>query len=129
MHRLVLCVVIVGAAFAAFSLRVAQEHGATSGPAAVALDDRVPGVCRCEPLLPVTPATAVLTGVAPSLRTKAFLRFTRSLAIVVVVLFGCLVSGRVAGRFPFGPRRTGAAEAWRQRRVTRGPPMAAVTCA
>ena len=128
MQRLVLCVVIVGTALAAFSLRAAQEHRATSGPAAVALDDRVPRVCRCEPSLPVTPATAALTGVAPSLRTNVPLRFPRSLAIVVVLFVG-LVSGRVAGHFPFGPPRTGAAEAWRQRRVTRGPPTAALTCA
>jgi hypothetical protein len=127
MHRLVLCVVIVGAALAAFAPRDVEGHRAVSSPAAVTLHGRLPAVCRCEPSLPVTPAAAALAGVVQSPRAKAPMRLPRPLALAVIVLFASLVSRRVAGRSPLGSRRTGATEAWRQRRVSRGPPAAVLS--
>ena len=129
MHRLVLCVVIVGAALAAFSLRVAQEHRATSGPAASDVQRAVQGVCDCEPSLSAAPANLSVAEVGQPQRAKTHPRLPRTLALALVMVYVGLVSRHVTGRSLLGPRRTGSAEAWRQRRVTRGPPTASLSCA
>ena len=128
MRRFVLCVVIVGAALAAFSLRAAQEHRATPGPAAFDVQRAVHDVCHCEPWLAAAPATESVTEVGQPQRARTHPRLPRTLALALVMVYVGLLSRHVTGRSVLGPRRTGSAEAWRQR-LTRGPPTATSSCA
>src|SRR4051794_9980594 len=109
MHRLVLCVVIVGAALAALSLRAAQEPRTPRGPVAAEVRGPVRGVCPCEPSLSTAPATAAVAEVVLPERAKTLPRLPRTLAIALVMVYVGLVSRHVTGRSLLGSRRTGSA--------------------